>query len=311
MKLIYIGGFGRSGSTYLDLLLGQHSKIASGGEIVNLPELQCKKRGVCSCGCGLSECPVWGKGIKSVLQDQEKTPGYWLSLKLEARLKEVFGNNILSSLLVSVFVRRGGNKVGKYGRYNRLLFSQLAKHQGADVIVDSSKTTYFSLFRPLSLSRELEGELLFVHLVRDPLAVISSLKKGTNKALVAGEVRPRRFKVLRGFVGWMLANVAALINATVLKERSILIRYEDLVRDPKSEISKIAILADLDPVDIFEFIDGKKVQVPSHLCEGNRMGKEALKVGGSTWIPDITVKEKIYYFIFCSWLELLLRIKRV
>ena len=58
-KLIYIGGYGRSGSTLLEYLMTSHSEVVACGEVErHLRNFGRKK--VCTCGRRVNLCPVWG-----------------------------------------------------------------------------------------------------------------------------------------------------------------------------------------------------------------------------------------------------------
>ena len=58
-KLIYIGGYGRSGSTLLEYLLTTSPSVVACGEVAR----HLKRFGsikTCTCGHAMQECPVWG-----------------------------------------------------------------------------------------------------------------------------------------------------------------------------------------------------------------------------------------------------------
>jgi len=57
-KLIYVGGFGRSGSTLLEYLLASHPGVLACGEVGRHP-LKWRTRKGCTCGRQALECPVW------------------------------------------------------------------------------------------------------------------------------------------------------------------------------------------------------------------------------------------------------------
>jgi len=60
-KLIYIGGYGRSGSTLLEYLLTSHPSLVACGEIQrSFLRFEVKKKRLCTCGQTLPACPVWG-----------------------------------------------------------------------------------------------------------------------------------------------------------------------------------------------------------------------------------------------------------
>src|SRR5450432_704887 len=63
LRILYIGGYVRSGTTILDMLLGMNTAALAIGE-VNLIFRQVVKTAPpvkCSCGEILSECPLWSK----------------------------------------------------------------------------------------------------------------------------------------------------------------------------------------------------------------------------------------------------------
>ena len=59
VDLIYIISHGHSGSTILDLILGQQYSIESVGELIRFNK-ELAWDGNCSCGKKLSECDYWG-----------------------------------------------------------------------------------------------------------------------------------------------------------------------------------------------------------------------------------------------------------
>ena len=58
-KLVYIGGYGRSGSTLLEYLLTARPDVMACGETVGALREQ-KPGRTCSCGRFGTECPIWG-----------------------------------------------------------------------------------------------------------------------------------------------------------------------------------------------------------------------------------------------------------
>ena len=58
-KLIYIGGYGRSGSTLLEYLLASHPSVVACGEVErHLRSFGRRTR--CTCGLPIGHCPIWG-----------------------------------------------------------------------------------------------------------------------------------------------------------------------------------------------------------------------------------------------------------
>ncbi len=58
IKILYITSLGHSGSTLLDVLLGQHSQLQSLGELAFFDTWIAEKN-LCSCGTALPQCPFW------------------------------------------------------------------------------------------------------------------------------------------------------------------------------------------------------------------------------------------------------------
>jgi len=58
-KLVYIGGYGRSGSTLLEYLLTTHPEVVGCGEVERHLRRFAKHK-VCTCGRPAKKCPVWG-----------------------------------------------------------------------------------------------------------------------------------------------------------------------------------------------------------------------------------------------------------
>ncbi len=58
-QVLYVGSWGRSGSTLLDLMLGQIPGFFSVGELRYLWERGLSERQLCGCGAPVPECPFW------------------------------------------------------------------------------------------------------------------------------------------------------------------------------------------------------------------------------------------------------------
>ena len=123
-KLIYIGGYGRSGSTLLEYLLSSHPALVACGEVQrSFRRFEVKKERLCTCGQRLPKCHVWapfherwgnlkGRPVDEltlalletvssdyqVMVDSSKTA--WGSLSIPWRLSRKIGQNFLLVHLV-------------------------------------------------------------------------------------------------------------------------------------------------------------------------------------------------------------------
>ena len=59
VKVLYIMGAGRSGSTLLDMVLGSHPDVRGAGELTNAARNGWLKNEDCSCGRPVNDCPFW------------------------------------------------------------------------------------------------------------------------------------------------------------------------------------------------------------------------------------------------------------
>lgn len=161
MKVRYVLGLNRSGSTIYERSEGTAPGVFAAGELHNLflgPGVERQ----CGCGEMLRACPVWSAVF--------------------ATLEKQTGESIDS------FIRRGALLQAQVGRTRHLLkiardkpdaaafahlvatfYEAIADATGSDVVMDSSKTPAGALLLNL-----MPFDFEVVHLVRDPLATIQS-----------------------------------------------------------------------------------------------------------------------------------------
>jgi len=61
IKVLYITGWGRSGSTILDNIMGQIDGFFSVGELRYIWDRNLIENRLCGCGVPLEECPIWSQ----------------------------------------------------------------------------------------------------------------------------------------------------------------------------------------------------------------------------------------------------------
>ena len=95
MKIVYILGLSRSGSTMLDLILGSNHNLVGLGEIFQVirPDMNRFLRNeYCSCGKVTHECAFWGAASDRLKQDVSATLEERYNIVLRVFM-EVFGHN--------------------------------------------------------------------------------------------------------------------------------------------------------------------------------------------------------------------------
>jgi hypothetical protein len=69
IKVALIGGYARSGSTFLGQMLGQLPGCIFVGELMYIWRKHWQKDMLCGCGAPFSDCPFWGAVVKKVVED--------------------------------------------------------------------------------------------------------------------------------------------------------------------------------------------------------------------------------------------------
>ena len=263
MKVLYIIGWGRSGSTILDNLLGGIDGFFSGGEIRNLWKEGLIERRVCGCGRPVDECPVWS----SVLERVETR----LSRKLDPRVMidhEQSGARARHTWSILRHMRRNtlNGRAAAYRDIMREVYLATLEVTGARVLVDSSKVP-----AQAALLASMSGlEAHYLHLVRDPRAsAYSWLRHKARKDLDESEEMPR-FGLVHNGLSWLEFNLGAQTIRRKAGVRSFtLLRYEDFIAEPRAAISRIVRAIGESPAEL-PFSNARTARLTgNHAVSGN------------------------------------------
>jgi hypothetical protein len=120
------------------------------------------------------------------------------------------------------------------------------------VIVDALKSPP----RTFVLAVTPDIDLYLIHLVRDGRGVTTSHKKTWRKDLQAGVTRDvKRRSVWETAARWVLVNLGTEWARFLLRsEKSVRLRYEDYVADPKEASDKIGQIVDLDIKEVTSMV---------------------------------------------------------
>lgn len=166
VRVLYLAGSGRSGSTLVTTVLGQLPGFFAAGELRYLWRRGIVENRPCGCGLPLVDCPLWTR----VRADLPGTDAAGIAGRLVERLR-------LRRLPVLLRRHRNGRPpVPGHPDDTHLarLYASIAAHalpgQGDGVVVDSSKLPPYG-----ALLGGLPGiELYVLHVVRDPRATAFS-----------------------------------------------------------------------------------------------------------------------------------------
>ncbi len=269
--VLYIGGYGRSGSTILEMMLTAHPAIVGGGEIFRAPEIFAESRSRCTCGMPLHTCPVWSEVRPAVLTAAEAFGGL---RALQAEFTALEGR-----------LGRGNPAVElHWQRINMAAFAALrGAKPDASWVVDSSKTARGAAKRPARLEGILNAKLRLIFLRRRPAAVMRSAAKGSNRAMEAGVESGGALAALRAYAGWILATASAASHAGRMSNSARALTYEAMVDDPGETFSAIIEWLGLPPCHDWE---ERMLSEPRHLIGGNRVRFAPAKIRAEFARPD-------------------------
>lgn len=262
VRVAYVAGAGRSGSTLLDCLVGELPEVFSCGEMTHLWRRGGVEDQLCGCGRPFSECDVWSAVVREAFGEAGSVDFRTLADLRDRVCTLVRLPQIASRALRS---RAFADEVARYGEALRSVYRAVRTVTGCRVLVDSSK------YPPEAfLLRELEGvEPTVLHIVRDSQAVAHAWRKWKVLPEVHWERRYyARYSPVRSAAGWSVFNalIEGLARSGVPYER---IRYEDLVREPRRVLSRVARVLGLEEADP-EFVESGEVRLsPNHTVSGN------------------------------------------
>jgi hypothetical protein len=330
VKVVKITGLGRSGSTILDVVLGTHPQIESVGEVGNIVRngwiSRESLRGIpkdrlrvpiCTCGKRLDvlyvdtpeeACPFWSSVRREWVErtDRDSIESY-PKLQNDFELKRRWPRLLYEK-------RRPSAPFRSYARLTRTFFESIRAVSGKPIIVDSSK----SPARALAFGMIPGIDLYVIHLVRDGRGVITSLRKTFEKDLQAGimwdhkghpmwkTIVRRRVLYLVSVVRWTVLNLASEWVCTQLgPERTMRLRYEDFVADPKAALERIGSLIELDLTKVAHAASSGKPMQAGHNIGGNRTKKSGtitLRPDAEEWRSALSPTEQRLSWMLMGWL---------
>jgi hypothetical protein len=330
VKVLKITGLGRSGSTVLDVVLGNHPRIESVGEVGNLMrngwisreslrgiDPKRLRRPICTCGKRLDvlyvdapeeACPFWSSVRSEWVgrTDPDSIEGY-PKLQNDFELKSRWPRLLYEK-------RRPSAAFRLYARLTRAFFESIRAVSGKPIIVDSATVPV----RTFALGLVPGIEVYAVHLVRDGRGVVTSHRKSFEDDLQAGimwdhkghptwkTVLRRRVLYLASVVRWTVQNLASeWVCRQLGPKRAMRLRYEDFVADPKSVLERIGSLIELDFADVAEAASAGKPMQVGHNIGGNRTKKSGvvtLRPDAEEWKSALSPTEQRLSWMLMGWL---------
>lgn len=237
VTVLFIGGWGRSGSTLTDRMLGQAADVCAVGEVTHIWERALRDNERCGCGNAFADCPFWAKVGETAF-------GGWDKLDLPAILAlkhRVDRNRFIPRMALPFFLTRRKADLRHYGELHRRIYRAVADVSGASVVVDSSK--HSSLAFALRHARGIDLRVL--HLVRDGRAVAYSWSREVRRPeIVDAEVFMPQYSTVKSGVLWTVHNALFHLLDWV-RVPTLRLRYEDVVARPDAGLRRIRQFAGL------------------------------------------------------------------
>lgn len=293
LRVVYLSGAGRSGTTLIGNALGSFPGATSWGEIRYVWERGLVQSRWCGCGESLPECPVWRRVFDRA--DLSLSPS--AAQEIVDAMEPVLRTRAIVDPLRRPDVRPPA-VVEALGR----LYTSLAAEPGSviadssnepgSVIVDSSKLPAYAWL----LAGVPDIDLRLVALTRDPRAVAYSW--GQTKDLpddVSGRGHMARLSPSEAAAAWASQTALTEVFARRLKLPLRRIRYEDFVDDPAAVLADLADFAGLDSSESPMTGDGLML-APSHTVAGNpdRFGHtDAVRVRrDDRWLSSMPARDR-------------------
>ena len=275
-KLIYILGAGRSGTTILDIVLGNVPNAISLGEINRF----FKRKGLAPKRDPSTEVGQYWERVRNSFERLQSGP-----ISYDRLQRLTYSNEYHTSFPKIFFSKANVN----YTKLIRSLYDSIEQESSDyDLLIESSKYPN----RAINLSRQFnqDFDIGYIYLKKDPVKVVDSFaKKGLeqpSKSFFASNIY------------YFAVNFLCYLTVYKLRHRKHkvhILKYEDLIGDPLEVLDQIGALFQLDVDTLKARVDQNQNLNTGYLFDGNRIRLNqsiVLQKGGT----KASSKGASYYF---------------
>jgi hypothetical protein len=301
VRVLFIVGYPRSGTTLLGMLLNEIPGFFFGGELGFFWQAYLK-RSTCGCGSPVQECETWSSVMRA--WDTEPAPA---RKGLDAQPPDILENEVFRQAatlhqglpssrsqswnLWRVKMLAAENaQIRVYSALVGQLYSAIHAATGATAIVDSSKSPIDAAVAGLAPGIE----PYFIHMIRRPQGVVHSHWK--KREHLTWLHRQRKPVLVYHALSWLETNIAVDIGLRgYMVGRSLRVAYEDLVSSPRTVLEKVSELVGESSDDFSFLCDNTAVLGKNHSVRGNRVRSStgSLQIREDTaWVTGLTSFEQ-------------------
>ncbi|HEV2429320.1 MAG TPA: hypothetical protein VGV64_05685 [Thermoplasmata archaeon] len=293
LTLLYIVGHHRSGGTALGAVLASEPTIFFAGELYRFPDPIWSSgdggRG-CSCGAPVLACPFWNE-VRRAAEARDLLG----ALSRGQRRFERW------AALPRLLMRPGA------GRRERLTHVRamaefagiIARTSGAQVLVE-----YGPSAARARIVRELSAfgvNVRYLHLVRDGRGFLASELGTLSDPEAPGDWVRNPIIVL---ARWIAMNLAAIVLCGGDRSRYRRVRYEDLLADPRTTLTRIGELLGTDLSAVLARVEAGDRIPMRHIAAGNRarLKREIVLDRTPTRLPRLPRATRLLFWASAGWL---------
>lgn len=265
---LYIMGRPHSGSTILDIVLGNSAAIESVGELVS--EIDKGAAGSCGCGKSIPACGFWQQIRTQVAGDDEAA---WQEVT-RSSVRHAHIRNFWPTLRAPRDPARTPPRFSALARATAAFDAAIRAVSGKPHVLDSSKEPTRGL-----MLLKFYPEARVIHLVRDPRRAVASHYWRFQKNPGYFHFLRRKYKAPHMLVpfmalaagSWSLGNLICEIITRHAPRRVVRVRYEDLCTRPAVELRRIGVAFGIPLEDVIGKIERQEQLEIGHNIGGNQI----------------------------------------
>lgn len=252
--ILYVMGTGRSGTTILEVLLTNSQGVTGTGELKHIFRDGFVRNVPCACGKPARECELWSEVLRQSNWSREEC------VELSRAIDGLEGHGAFPRLFLGA---ADAESIQRHREATERIFRSVQRITRCDAIVDSSK--YPS--RALLLDRAFPDKVRVVCITRSAAGLLAAFRKQNES-----EQRPKTTLVASAYYLYVLFCLR-LVKAR-LKDRCLVIRFEDLNRDPAGTLKAIEDWSGYSFAGSRARIAAGEALDVGHIVTGNRLRKK-------------------------------------